>query len=226
MNRPTVEEREPLLDEAEYDTLGSGVHRVSYPKGSLLVHFGDHSDFVLYLVEGYVKSVNHEPESILGIHRPGSFVGELAALTSQPRSADMVALTDITALFIPADTFLKFVSESPRVSLAVMRGMAERVHDLGVRVESITSAEQKLARAVLDIIRSGIATRGDDGLELPGFNQRDLASLAGISRESVSAILRPLKEKGAVSVKRQRITISDLGHFEVVAQRVDHALSP
>lgn len=138
----------------------------------------------------------------------------------------MVALTDLTALFIPADTFLKFVSDNPRVSQQVMRGLAERIQDLGVRVESITNAEQKLARAVIDIVHSGLFTSTDAGLELTGFNQRDLASLAGISRESVSAILKPLKAKGAVAVGRQRITVHDLGHFEALAQRVDHALAP
>jgi CRP/FNR family cyclic AMP-dependent transcriptional regulator len=217
-------EREPLLSEADYDTLGSGVHRVSYPAGSLLLHDGDRTDFVLYLVEGYSKSVSHAPECILGIHRPGSFVGQLAALTMQPRSADLVALTDVTALFIPGDTFLKLLADNENVHLAVTQELAERVQSLGVRIESITNAEQKLARAVLDIVHSGIGTETPAGIDLTGFNQRDLASLAGISRESVSAVLKPLKIQRVVSTGRQRITIHDLAYFEAIAQRVDHAL--
>ncbi|GAA2260833.1 Crp/Fnr family transcriptional regulator [Glycomyces scopariae] len=218
--------REPLLTEAEYDTLGSGVHRVSYPKGSLLVLNGDHSDFVLYLIEGYVKSVQRNPDCILGIHSPGMFIGELAALTSKPRSADMVALTDITALFVPGDTFLKVVSGSPRLAASMMRQLGERVQELGERVESIISAEQRLARAILAIVHSGIGAKRNDGLELIGFNQRDLASMASVSRETVSAILKPLRASGAVTVGRGRITIHDLAPFEAVAQRVDHALLP
>jgi CRP-like cAMP-binding protein len=197
---------------------------VSYPKGSLLVLNGDHSDFVLYLIEGYVKSVQRHPDCILGIHPPGRFIGELAALTAKPRSADIVALTDIKALFIPADTFQKLVAGDPRLSAAMLRQLAERVQELGDRVQSIINAEQQLARAVLEIVHSGIGVERDDGLELNGFNQRDLASLSGISRESVSAILKPLKAKGAVSIGRGRITIHDLTPFEVVAQRADHAL--
>ncbi|WP_112141331.1 Crp/Fnr family transcriptional regulator [Glycomyces dulcitolivorans] len=218
--------REPLLTEAEYDTLGSGVHRVSYPKGSLLVLFGDHTDFVLYLIDGYVKSVQRDPDCILGIHSPGRFIGELAALTSKPRSADLVTLTEITALFIPGDTFLKLVTGNTQLAAAMMRQLGERVQDLGIRVKSIINAEQQLARAVLEIVHSGIGEERPDGLELIGFNQRDLASLSGISRESVSAILKPLKESGAVTIGRGRITIHDLTPFEVIAQRVDHALLP
>lgn len=197
---------------------------MSYPKGSLLASSGDRTDFVLYLIEGHVKSVQHDPECILDIHRPGDFAGELAALTSQPRSCDLVALTDIRALFIPADIFLKLLDSNPRVALDLLRGLAERVQALGTRAESLPNAEQKLARAILDITRSGIGSERGLSVELTGFSQRDLASLAGISRESVSAILRPLKSSGTVSVGRQRITIHDLAHFEVIAQRVDHAL--
>lgn len=226
MKDSTDQPRESLLTEADYDTLGPGVHRVSYPKGSLLVQYGDHTDFVLFQIEGYIKSVRHDPETILGIHPPGSFIGELAALTSKPRSADMVALTDIKALFVPADTFLKLVTSDARLAAEMMRKLAERVQNLGIRVESIISAEQRLARAVLEIVHSGIGVELNDGLELTGFNQRDLASLAGISRESVSAILKPLKEEGIVTIGRGRITIHDLAHFEVIAQRVDHALLP
>ncbi|WP_158630332.1 Crp/Fnr family transcriptional regulator [Glycomyces terrestris] len=200
------------------------MHRVSYPKGSLLVLNGDHSDFVLYLIDGYVKSVQRNPDCILGIHAPGRFIGELAALTSKPRSADMVALTDMTALFVPADTFLKLVANDARLAAAMMRQLGERVQELGVRVKSIINAEQQLARAILEIVRSGIGEEGDDGLRLTGFNQRDLASLSGISRESVSAILRPLKESGVVTIGRGRITVHDLEPIEAIAQRVDHAL--
>ncbi|MCD0445989.1 Crp/Fnr family transcriptional regulator [Glycomyces sp. A-F 0318] len=224
MSWVTEQRHEPLIHESEFDSLGPGVHRVSYPEKTLLVRDGDRSDFVLFLIEGYAKSVIHRPECILGIHRPGLLVGELAALTSRPRSADLVALTDIEALFIPADTFIKRIAGGGPLAVAVTQRLAERVQAFGERVESITGAEQKLARAVLDIIQSGIAANTGDGLELTGFNQRDLASLAGIPRESVSAILKPLKAKGAVTTGRYRITIHDPGHFEAIAQRVDHAL--
>lgn len=225
MNSLTEEERAPLIAAAEHDSLGPGVHRVSYPRGSLLVHDGDASDFVLYLIEGHAKSVSHHPDCILGIHRPGSLVGELAALTKRPRSADLVALTEIRALLIPADTFLQLISGGGTLALAVTRHLAERVLELGVRVESITNAEQKLARAVIDIARSGLGTVGKDGLELTGFNQRDLASLAGISRESVSTILKPLKNSGTVTIGRQRIIIHDLEPFEAITKRGGQALN-
>ncbi|WP_176953511.1 Crp/Fnr family transcriptional regulator [Glycomyces sambucus] len=224
MDLATDSRREPLIDESDFDSLGPGVHRLSYPSRTLLVRDGDRTDFVLFIIEGYAKSVSHDPECILGIHRPGRLVGELAALTRRPRSADLVALTDIEALFIPADTFSKLITDGGPLALAVAERLAERVQELGARVESITSAEQRLARAVIELARSGIGTERDDGLHLTGFNQRDLASLAGISRESVSAILRPLKRRNAVSIGRQRITIHDLAPFEAIAQRNDKAL--
>jgi CRP/FNR family transcriptional regulator, cyclic AMP receptor protein len=224
MKERSNQPHEPLLGDAELRDLGPGVHRVSYPRGSLLTSAGENTDFVVYLLEGHVKTVQRHPDVLSGIHRPGTFVGELAALTGQCRSADIVALTDITALLIPADVFLKLITDDPRVALSVTRALAERVQRLVVQSESITTAEQKFAHAVLGIAKAGIGDVSGESLELEGFNQRDLAALAGISRESVAAILRPLKVSGAVSIGRQRLTIHDLDHFEAIAQRVDHAL--
>ncbi|MCH7230980.1 Crp/Fnr family transcriptional regulator [Glycomyces sp. L485] len=219
----TGQRREPLLTDEEQAALGPSAHRLAYPAGTRLVCVGDQTDFVLYLLSGYVKSVRHDPECILGVHRPGTLIGELAALTSTARSADLVAVTDIEAILIPADAFLKLVASNGKVAVAVAQGLAERVHELGDRAKSITSAERRLARAITEIVRSGIGVQRGNALELAGFNQRDLASLAGVSRESVSAILKQLKSKGVITTGRQRIFIHDLEQIEVLAQRLDHA---
>jgi CRP/FNR family cyclic AMP-dependent transcriptional regulator len=210
-------QREPLLTDEEQLALGPDTHRIAYPARTRLVCAGDDSDFVLYLVRGHVKSVRHDPECILGIHPPGTMVGELAALTGELRSADLVAVTDIEALLIQAETFRGLFSSNGKVGMAVARGLADRVQKLGIRAESITSAELKLARAVMEIVDSGIGVEGDEGLILTGFNQRDLASLAGISRESVSAVLRQLKLREVVDIGRQRITIKELRQIETLA---------
>ncbi|MFC3494262.1 Crp/Fnr family transcriptional regulator [Glycomyces rhizosphaerae] len=104
--------RNPLLSDEEQAALKPEAHAVSYPKGATLTRAGEHSDYVLYLRSGHVKSCTHDPLAIFGIHGPGSVIGELASLTGEPRGTDLVALTPIDVLHIPGDVFLKLLQSN------------------------------------------------------------------------------------------------------------------
>lgn len=213
------------MSDEDQDALKPEAHTVSYPKGAVLIKAGEHSDFVVYLRSGHVKSCLPEPRAVFGIHGPGSMIGELAPLTGEPRSADLVALTPIDVLHIPGDVFLKLVQSKPDIHLALTRRLAKRVRELGeVQEESFLSSERRLARALLRIIDSGIGTASDAGIVIAGFTQDDLADLAMISRESVSAVMRQFKARGTVDTGRVRFTIRDTTAIEVLAMRRDRSL--
>lgn len=226
MESITQDLRDPLLSDEDQDALRPAAHLISYPRGAILTRAGEDSDYVLYLRSGHVKSCTQDPRAILGLHGPGSMVGELAALTGERRSADLVALTPIEVLHIPGDVFLKLLQKNPRIHLAVMKRLAKRVRELGeVQEDSFLSSERRLARAILRIIESGIAAEGKDGITIAGFSQTDLADLARISRESVSGVIKQFKVRGTVSTGRERFTVHDLHAIEVLAMRRDRSLT-
>ncbi|MFG3343024.1 Crp/Fnr family transcriptional regulator [Glycomyces sp. NPDC048151] len=215
----------PLLSDEDQNALLPEAHAVSYPKGATLVKAGEHSDYVVYLRSGHVKSCTQEPRAIFGIHGPGTMIGELAPLTGEPRTADLVALTHIDVLHIPGDVFLKLLQSNPHVHLALTQRLAKRVREMSeVQEESFLTSERRLARAILRIVDSGIGTDGKNGLVIAGFSQSDLADLARISRESVSGVLKQFKARGTVSTGRERFTIHDTAAIEALAMRRDRSL--
>jgi CRP/FNR family transcriptional regulator, cyclic AMP receptor protein len=216
---------DPLLSDEDQDALRGETRAVSYPRGATLMKAGEHSDYVVYLRSGHVKSCTQEPRAIFGIHGPGSLIGELAPLTGEPRSADLVALTPIDVLHIPGDVYLKLLQSNPRIHLAVTRRLAKRVREMGeVQEESFLTTERRLARAILRIVDSGIGVEGKGGLVISGFSQSDLADLARISRESVSGVLKQFKARGTVTTGRERFTLHDLPAIEALAMRRDRSL--
>lgn len=216
---------DPLLSDEDQDALKPEAHAVSYPKGAILTRAGEHSDYVVYLRSGHVKSCTRDPRAIFGIHGPGSMIGELAPLTGEPRSADLVALTAIDVLHIPGDVFLKLLQSNPQFHLSLTRRLAKRVREMGeVQEESFLSSERRLARAMLRIIDSGICAEGKNGLTIAGFSQSDLADLARLSRESVSAVIKQFKARGTVSTGRERFVIHDTAAIEALAMRRDRSL--
>jgi CRP-like cAMP-binding protein len=65
--------------------------------------------------------------SIVATLGTGELVGELAVLDGEPRSADVVAATDVTLLAIHATALLGLIETSHALRLALLRQLAERL---------------------------------------------------------------------------------------------------
>ncbi|SDE09086.1 Crp/Fnr family transcriptional regulator [Glycomyces harbinensis] len=211
---------ENLLTDEERESLLPLSHPVTYPGGSVLVREGDSSTFVLYLRSGHIKAETSNPRAIVYIYSPGKIVGELAAITSARRTADLVALNGVEADLIPGDVWLDFLLKNRRATLAMFEHLANRIvsKDLS-RPESVTSTEHKIAKGLLRLVAAGMGKPVEDGLRISGVTQRDIGSLSGLSRESAAVVLRMLRESNTVSTGRGHLTIHDLGAIEKLAQR-------
>lgn len=209
-----------FLTQEERDSLLPLSHPVAYPAGTVLVREKDKSNFVLHLRSGHIKAEAGEPKAIVYVYSPGSIVGELASLTGEPRSADMIALSDVEADLIPGDVWLEFLLDNRRANLAMLRHLANRIVSKDQpRNESMTSTEHKIAKGLLRLVSAGMGEPVEDGLRISGVTQRDLGSLCGLSRESAAIVLRRLRESKTVSTGRGHLTIHDLGTIERLARR-------
>src|SRR6266536_71238 len=82
---------------------------------------------------------------------------------------------------------------------------------------SSLAVEQKLAKALAELVAKGLGERREEGIVLR-FCQLDLASLIGASREAVVPVIRALKASGIVTTGRKMLTIADLAAVDAVAQ--------
>ncbi len=64
----------------------------------------------------------------------GACVGELALLDHGPRTASVVALTDIRVLVIGAREFAAIVDEVPPIAHKIMRSLAAKVRELDTQM--------------------------------------------------------------------------------------------
>ncbi len=60
---------------------------------------------------------------------PGDYFGEIALIDDGPRSATVIAATDMTCLGIAAWEFKAFVDEHPDAAWAVMQTLAQRLRE-------------------------------------------------------------------------------------------------
>lgn len=173
---------------------------------------GDHSDFVVVIIEGRVKilvTTAEGGESLLGIRGPGALVGELAAFDPGPRAASAVALEPLTVRLLQAEEFRAFVAQRPAVGLELIRALIGRLREADRRRAEFGAydAVSRVARLLGDLI-SEQAANGDAALEVR-LSQHEIAGLVGASRESVGRALATLRSRCLVTTGRRTIRVLD-----------------
>lgn len=98
-------------------------------EGEHLLNFGDEPQNVFVVKSGTLEaSVNRNGKRIvLGTINTGEFVGEMAYINSDKRSADVVALTDCELIEIPINMFDKVLLQRPSWSKALMKTLSKRM---------------------------------------------------------------------------------------------------
>ncbi len=103
--------------------------RTQFPSGEHLFEQGDQGDSAYIVLDGsadVLVATEHGDRVVatIGAH---DIVGEIAILCDVPRTATLVAQTDLDTLMVSKENFLKLLEEFPEMALEVMRVLAQRL---------------------------------------------------------------------------------------------------
>ncbi len=103
----------------------------TFVAGSMVLREGETSDDIYVIKNGEAEVfTSHGPtKTILSVLGPGTLFGEVAALRGIPRTASIVAKSDLTALVLSKRDFSAVVDERPAVRKQVMDVIASRVRE-------------------------------------------------------------------------------------------------
>ena len=121
----------------------------SYQAGSAICRQGMPGDGVFLIEQGTVR-ICFEPvaEDLHELYHlgPGELFGEMAVLDNLPRSATVLAESDVNAMFIAREDLMRLFEEHPRVAVGVLRQIANRFRDFSRQhIEQISRDETTLA---------------------------------------------------------------------------------
>jgi CRP/FNR family transcriptional regulator, cyclic AMP receptor protein len=98
--------------------------------GAMVFHQGDAGAEMYIIAQGHVNihlpGENSRRVSLKDIS-VGEYFGELALFDDKPRSASALATTDAVLLELNRDTLSAYLERRPRVAMAILRTMAERL---------------------------------------------------------------------------------------------------
>ncbi len=115
------------LPEEVVASLAARMQRRRYPQGAIVFRQGDIGD-AMYVVEtGQVAVISEETGEVLAYLGPGSFVGEIALLLEQPRSATLRVIIDAELLSLHKQDFDALLAEYPHLALHMTREIGQRL---------------------------------------------------------------------------------------------------
>lgn len=100
------------------------------PAGAALFRQGDPGDALFFVVDGALDVfVRRGDGTRMRLDRleSGAVVGEMALLTQAPRSADVLAHTDVSLLRLAKDGYLELVAAHPSATVVLSRALASRL---------------------------------------------------------------------------------------------------
>jgi len=102
---------------------------VRFDAGSTVMQAGQAGDAFYVLLDGKASVVRRRGLATVPM-RTGAYFGEMALIDGRPRTATIVADTEMTCLRLGRAAFLKLVRAEPSVSLALLNALAGRIRDL------------------------------------------------------------------------------------------------
>lgn len=213
-----------LADFMLFDNLDSAVRAAAeaacsvrtFAKNSLVVEYQSAQSNVYFLLEGRARVVifaDSGKEISFRDLDEGQFFGEFAALDNGPRSACVIATTDVRLIQMPQSVFRKLVFEQPAVLeplLTHLIGLLRHYTNRVLEFVSLPVASRLHAELLRLVTQNDSAPTEEQARTAPLPTHAVLASRLGTHREAITRELSRLSAEGIIAVQRGQVTILDL----------------
>ena len=175
---------------------------------------GEEADSLFAIVRGRIKLCrienNSEREAVIDILPEGSLFGESALYSTAGRRENCaVAYESCTLLKIPAEQFKLAMAEDPRLHEYTFRLIGHRLEHAERRLAdfALNAIPARLDRLLADFSdRYGVRESEGVLIDIP-LPHREIASIVGSTRESVTVRLNAMRREGTIDFVNRRILV-------------------
>ncbi len=205
------------------------VHK-DYEKGEVIFRQGENVRGLYFIDQGLVQFQIDQPSgksTFIGIAKENTYLGDCELLAKLQHFAIAIAATNCHISLLPGFCFAEAMQEAPEFSHAVAVRLAKNLHLLQMvqMVRHQWTVEQKLAGIIIYLAThfGSLMENGHYRIEV-ALSQDQLASMAGLTRQSIHKPLQLWKEVGWIDYHYGNMLVQSLDPFlKLVA---DHVLEP
>jgi len=206
------------LSEEQMHRVDERRSELSFKKGELLNKQGMFMTHIIFVRKGFVKLYleNDDGKTILGIVKPGSFIG-LQALYGEPVfpfSAE--AITDAEVCMKDINIFRELVLENPKFARGIIEILNVDLIQAYNRMSSLSTKQVNSRFAELLLFLRNVLYQANPFLLT--ISNKEIANLISTSPESVSRLTSDFKDQGIITSKGKTMEIMDLHKLETLGK--------
>ncbi len=188
------------LDEKDLSDIAGLLIERKFPRDAVIFEEGTLGDYMYLIQEGQVKVTKMSEdgrEKILEMFGPGDFFGDMSLFDREPRSASIKTTKACVLMALSRHDFLGLLRQNPDVSMQVIQELSRRLRDADEQIRALLfeRVEGRTRQLLVRMARERVADR-PDRLATPAITHQQLADLVGTSRETVTRVIKELKEEG------------------------------
>lgn len=209
------------LSEEQLAELAPQMRLGRYARQARVLSKGDHSDTLLFLLSGRLQAVDYTEDGReigLNVIDQGAFLGELALVDGQPRSATLIAMLPSLVAFLPRAPALRLIYEHPAVAEQMFAHLVQKIRKLSSfrSLLALPNANQRVYAFLCQVKRRPADGSGREVIEdLP--TQQQIAIMMNTSRETVSRAINELVRRGILKKAARTIVIHNPRQLEALA---------
>ena len=190
----------------------SHCHIHKYPAKSTLIHAGEDSDTLYYIVKGSVAVLIKDEEGkemILSYLNQGDFIGELGLFEEQAeRTAWVRAKQACEIAEISYKKFKQLIQVNPEILMKLSAQMAYRLQSTSQKVGNLAFLDVagRIAQTLLHLAKQPDAMTHPDGMQIK-ITRQEIGQIVGCSRETVGRILKMLEEQNLIQAHGKTIVV-------------------
>lgn len=158
---------------------------------------------------------------ILDVAAPGSFFGEISILGDKTRGYDALCSGGTRLIVLSADAFRALFEAHPEFRWHAVRKLCARINFYYDSFEDalLLKLPARIAKRIVTLACAQQRQQPAGELVLDaGLSQENLASMLGISRQSLSKQLTEWKEHQWIDIRYGRIVIFNLGALQAISE--------
>ncbi len=216
-----VDVLEPL-SKKELEDFSERIPDTYVERGQVFYTPEDRSEALFLLKKGRVRIYRVAPdrwEFTLAVVEAGTMFGEMALTAQRMQEAYAEAAEPSYICILKSEDLEGLVRKNPDLGLRIIRVLSERLRLCEARLEDIglKDVPARLASLILQLAESeGVMT--PEGPMIPAhYTHRQLATMIGSSRESVTRAFTKLQKAGAVELRHRHVYLKDVQALERAA---------
>ena len=206
------------LSDEQVSAILTSIPSRKYKKNHILIFEEDPIDRVYIIKSGALKIYRtyEDKEIILDFVRKHEVIGEVELFSKSHALSSVEVTEDAEIYHLSQVDFIALIYENKTILENIFRIHHQRFETLNKQIRNLTfySVHTRVCRVLLDFLENNDESTD---LTIKNINQSTIASMTGVTRESVSKAFKDLQDERILSLQPKTITVLNLEKLRAYA---------